>query len=256
MVISHLFDQKSKPLEVLTKQAQVWSLRRVPEVAWVAKLPGRRIVHWGLGPVLSDFTHELVRQGLSRYLAEYPVELFSFDLGPSALKHCGLLPLSRPLSPSAIRRRTEAGIKFIRQFYLGPLAAENYNFYPTGLYNYITEPDFIHKFLAEFNLGLVLDLAHGAVSAHNLGIEAEDYFNSLPLERVAELHISRPWIPTVPKLWAVDKHGPPGVREWQWLKNLLATGRLPSNVPIFIECYSSPRQLSKSQDILASLLGA
>ena len=253
MVISHLFAQRTRPLEVMAQKAQIWSLRQVPEPKWIAALPGRRIVHWGLGPVVHNFNRELVRQGLSRYLAEHPVELFSFDLGPAALKHCGPLPLSRPLNSSAIRRRTEAGIKFIRQFYCGPLAAENYNFYPTGLYNHITEPDFIHEFLAEFNLGLVLDLAHGAVTAHNLGINPEDYFNSLPLEKVAELHISRPWIPKG-KLWAVDQHGPPGGREWQWLKNLLASGRLPDNVPIFIECYSSPRQLGKSQDILASLL--
>lgn len=254
LVISQLLTDSTPNLERLVTEAHIWSFRQVPEPLWLLTRPHRRMFHWGLGPVLADFHQKLVSQGLDRYLAETEVELFSFDLGPAARHHCGLLPLSPPLSISTIRRRTEASLKFIRSFYCGPLGVENYNYYPTGLYEHITEPDFIEKYLREFDLGLVLDLAHGAITAHNLGLKPLEYFNSLPLEKVVELHLSRPWLPLQPGLWAVDSHDAPGQREWGWLQKLLKNQRIPKKVPVFIEYYRRIDKLDKSQAVLTDLL--
>lgn len=254
LVISHLFAHSTPTLERLVTEARVLSFRQIPEPSWLAWRPVRRILHWGLGPVLADFNKEFVRQGLGRYLSETEVELFSFDLGPAARSHCGLLPLSKTLSPSVIYRQTEACLKFIRRFYSGPLGVENYNYYPTGLYEHVTEPCFIENYLKEFDLGLVLDLAHGAVTAHNLGLRPQDYFNSLPLGKVVELHLSRPWLPSQQEFWAVDSHGLPGQREWDWLKKLLDSQRLSSKVLVFIEYYTRPDKLGDAQKVLATLL--
>jgi uncharacterized protein (UPF0276 family) len=214
------------------------------------------MLHWGLGPVLADFQPAFRREGLARYLADRPVELLSFDLGPAARRHQGLLPLGPPLGPTAIRRHTESSIKFIRCFYQGPLAAENYNFYPTGLYGHITEPAFIRAYLEEFDLGLALDLAHGAVTAYHLGVEPLDYLTALPLERVAEIHLSRPWLPgnRGRGLQAVDTHLAPGPREWQWLENILKNSRLPEAVPVFVEYYRDLYKLEQAQTQLAARL--
>ena len=254
LVISHQFSSRTPLLWSLAREARVWSIRNTAEPPWLPP-PRRKTFHWDLGPVLADFKRSFIRQGLDRYLAETGPALFSFDLGPSAARHEGILPLSPPLGPSAIRRRTESAITFIRRYYQGPLAAENYNFYPTGLYNQVTEADFIDGYLKEFDLGLVLDLAHGAVTAHNLGLAPDAYLASLPLERTMEIHISRPWLPSRAGLWAVDAHEPPQDREWVWLENLLKNRRLPPSVPVFVEYYRDLGKLEKAQSRLAALLG-
>ena len=254
LVISHLFDRPGPRLRRLANEAPVWSLRNSREPAWLAGREHRRSFHWGLGPVLADFKSEFIRQGLDRFLAERRVENFSFDLGPAARRHLSILPLSTPLGPSAIRRLTESALNLIRRHYSGPLAAENYNFYSTGLYRHITEPGFIRDYLAEFDLGLVLDLAHGAVTAHNTERTPENYFADLPLERVSEIHVSRPWLPPSSTLPAADAHQAPAEREWGWLKGLINCGRLPGGVAVFVEYYGDLGKLIKAQSYLNGLL--
>ena len=252
LIISHLFKRPTPLLSRLADEAPVWSIRRLPEPAWLAGRAKRRIFHWGLGPVLKDFQKSFLAEGLDRYLAENRVELFSFDLGPAARRHLGLLPLSPPLGRAAIFRETASAVAFIRKFYQGPLAVENYNYYPTGLYEHITEPDFIREFLEKFGFGLVLDLAHGAVTAHNKGLRPLDYFEALPLEKVAEVHISRPALPASPKLPAADAHLGPGPREWGWLAALLEKKKV--SAPVFIEYYKSTAVLSRLQARLKAIL--
>lgn len=228
-------------------------MRSFPVPAWLNLGDKRRSFHWGLGPVLSDFARAFKKAGLDRLLEENEVELFSFDLGPAALRHQSILPLSPPLGRPAIYRRTEKALKMVRSFYSGPLAAENYNFYPTGLYHHVTEPDFMASYLREFGLGLVLDLAHAAVSAHNTGLKPEVYFEALPLERTVEIHVSRPWLPAGRGIMAVDDHGAPGEREWRWLNALLEGGRIPDSAVIFIEYYKDQGKLEAAQACLEQL---
>jgi len=254
LIVSHLFREPSSAARALAAKSSLLSLRFTPEPHWLAGSSVRRIFHWGLGPVLSDFKSAFMEQGLDRYLSEHEVQLFSFDLGPSACRHQSILPLSLPLGRTAIFRHTDSAIKFIRRFYQGPLAAENYNYYPTGLYEHITEPDFIRSYLNEFDLGLTLDLAHAAVTAHNSGLSPEDYFQALPLEKIMEVHISRPWLPPRQGIWAVDAHMPPQTREWSWLAGLLKNPEAPKNMPVFVEYYRDLSKLKEAQDTLSSML--
>lgn len=252
LVISHLFQRPRPALGRLAEAARVWGVRRLPEPAWLAGTTKRRIFHWGLGPVEADFQKTFLAEGLDRYLAETDIELFSFDLGPAARRHLSVLPLSPPLGRAAIFRHTAQTVAFIRKFYQGPLAVENYNYYPSGFYDHVTEPDFIRDYLAEFDFGLTLDLAHGAITAHNRGLDFREYTAALPLEKVRELHISRPFLPKLPGLFAADTHLGPGAREWAWLEAIL--GKIPVAAPVFIEYYKSPAVLSRLQARLAATL--
>jgi uncharacterized protein (UPF0276 family) len=205
--------------------------------------------------VEADFKPAFLREGLDRLLAETRVELFSFDLGPAARRRAGPFPCSRPLGATALRRHLEAALKFIRLHYQGPLAAENYNFYPTGLYGPVTEPDFIRAHLAEFALGLVLDLAHARVTAHNLGLDPAAYLAALPLERTTEIHLSRPWLPPPASLLkAADAHDAPGQEERRSLKHILENPRLPPGVTVFVEYYGNLSKLEVAQRRLEKLL--
>lgn len=49
-------------------------------------------------------------------------------------------------------------------------------------------PKLINELCTEYEVGLLLDIAHAKVTASGLGIAIEDYLTSLPLERVKEIH--------------------------------------------------------------------
>ncbi|MEA2004198.1 MAG: DUF692 family protein [archaeon] len=80
-----------------------------------------------------------------------------------------------------------------------PIAIENMDYNKGGAYEHICEPEFIKDILARNpNIYLLLDLTHAQISAHKLlkqheGSErAEKYINSLPLDRIIEIHLSSP----------------------------------------------------------------
>jgi hypothetical protein len=92
----------------------------------------RRTFHWGKGLVEADFPEAAA--GLFDFLAEQRVESFSFDLGPACERSQFVLPLSETLTEERILHLAEERLRPIRRRFNGPLAVENYNYYPTGLY--------------------------------------------------------------------------------------------------------------------------
>lgn len=52
------------------------------------------------------------------------------------------------------------------------------------------EPDLISEVIEDCDLGLLLDLSHAQISAQAFGMDFEEYINRLPLNRLAELHIT------------------------------------------------------------------
>jgi uncharacterized protein (UPF0276 family) len=74
-----------------------------------------------------------------------------------------------------------------------PLLLENYNYHPTNAYEYICEPELFTRLVDEIDCGMLLDLAHARISAHNMGwSSAERYLEALPLHKVREVHVTRP----------------------------------------------------------------
>ncbi len=80
-----------------------------------------------------------------------------------------------------------------------PLAIENMDYNKGGAYEYVCEPEFIKDMLAKNpNIYLLLDLTHAQISAHKLltryeeSERTEKYINSLPLDRIIEIHLSSP----------------------------------------------------------------
>jgi uncharacterized protein (UPF0276 family) len=53
-----------------------------------------------------------------------------------------------------------------------------------------SQTSFIRKLCSECDVGLLLDLAHLSITAHNLGVEAGSLLDELPLDRVVEVHLS------------------------------------------------------------------
>jgi len=74
-----------------------------------------------------------------------------------------------------------------------PLLLENYNYHPTNAYEYICEPELFTQLIDEIDCGMLLDLAHARISAHNMGWpSAESYLEALPLHKAREIHVTRP----------------------------------------------------------------
>ncbi|MDR1395529.1 MAG: DUF692 family protein [Deltaproteobacteria bacterium] len=238
------------PVLDLLEQIDLLEIRFLPEPAW---LPPQKpkIFHWNYGLIEREFA-SLFRK-LSRNIDDYP--LFSADLGPAAVLRQGILPLSASLSPQKLEEGIGRSTDLIRKYFKGRIALENYNYYPTGLYEHICEPQFIGRILEKFGLFLVLDLAHAQVSAHNLNLDFKKYLLEMPLDRTAEIHLSRAYIPKDRRSLAADRHLKPGTRELGLLDWLL--DRLPQPDPVLaIECYQSLGQVTAAYEDLYRLLDA
>ena len=68
---------------------------------------------------------------------------------------------------------------------------ENAPYRPTGnLLRPAAETEFITQVVEETGCGLLLDISHAIISAHHLGLSAEEYMSRLPVQRLRELHFA------------------------------------------------------------------
>jgi uncharacterized protein len=103
-----------------------------------------------------------------------------------------------------------------------PLIVENLDYNPGGAYEHICEPAFIAAVLERTGVGLLLDLAHAQVSATHLGMSIDAYLAALPLDRVAQLHLSSPrWKDGVLR----DAHEPLLEQDYALLRAVLGAAR-------------------------------
>lgn len=123
--------------------------------------------------------------------------------------------ITKPFKRGFLIKRIVKNIKGLKRMLKKELILENmdYNSYQAakGLYEYICEPDFIKEVLSKTGCRFLLDIGHAIVSAKNLGYSSpQEYLKQLPLEKVAEIHLSRP---RVYKHIAKDKHLPVSLNE-------------------------------------------
>ena len=180
------------------------------------------IFHSGDGIIDEKFIQNIASNGLLNYFQEKNINLFSFDFGPSCtkteIKGYKYIPRSKILSKIEIQDLALERIEFIRDNFSGRIAVENLNYFSGGAYKHICEPNFISKFVTKSDVFLVLDLAHAAISAHNLGMGTLNYLAELPLGRVIEIHLSRPSIRN--GTW-LDSHLEPLEKEFRLLEYVL-----------------------------------
>jgi uncharacterized protein (UPF0276 family) len=250
LAVSHQFARPSLDIQKLISLAAVLEIKTLPEPVWLPT-EMERVFHWGYGLVEEGFTKAFDK--IADYLKARGISLFSCDLGPAAIRRQGILPLSATLKPQKIMQKAEKALLYVRSNYNGKVAVENYNYFPTGLYEHICRPDFIGQFLEKYELGLVLDLAHAAISAWNLRLNFSTYLKELPLERVVEIHLSKPYIPRSPKALAADTHKNPGPKEFQWLTNALEL--LAETTPmVTVEYYNNIKKLLTTNHKILDLI--
>jgi len=210
-----------------------------------------KILHISKGIIEHDFVNFIQRAKIFEYMERQNINHFSFDLGPACEYSTFILPLSRILKKNELFKIAEKRINFIRRNFRGNLSVENLNYYRTGLFEHICSPSFITEFTERFDLKFLLDFAHAQITAYNLKCKLNEYLYALPLARVNEIHISRPFIN---HFLAVDAHGAPNEKDFSLLEEVLSLIDQSHDVYIGIEYYKEIKHLIGAYKRLNSLL--
>lgn len=120
------------------------------------------------------------------------------------------------------------------------LLVENNNHLGTHAYDVVTEPRFINMLLNATEFNLLLDIAHAKISAYNTQQSEECYFESLPIDRVGQVHLSRH---SVKNGLALDTHDALLDDDWIFFRNLRP--RMPQLNYVTIEYYKDINTLIK-----------
>ena len=81
-------------------------------------------------------------------------------------------------------------IREARDFLEVPLAVENVSSYAEFHVSEMTEWEFLNEVVEDADCGILLDVNNIYVSSQNHGFDPFDYLNSVPAERVAQIHIA------------------------------------------------------------------
>ncbi len=94
--------------------------------------------------------------------------------------------------PQRATRRFVRQVKRLAHSTQVPVILENTEPLPFDGYDFKVRAERITQVIEETGCGLVLDTGHARVSAAALKIDVYDYVSSLPLDRVAQVHVSGP----------------------------------------------------------------
>ena len=157
--------------------------------------------------------------------------------------------VSDPLSEERMLEAAVANADHIRSHFGGAIKAENLNYFPTGAYESVCEPEFVDEVVRGANVELLLDVGHAVISAHNLSLSVGEYLDRLPLDCVREVHLSRAGV--VEGIWE-DTHAIPASREFELLDFLAA--RLPLRY-VTLEYYGDDDQFLRACELLQAWIG-
>ena len=90
----------------------------------------------------------------------------------------------------AAARRTAEKIRHIRDYLEVPICVENVSSYAEFHMSEMTEWEFLTEVLERADCGILLDVNNIYVSSRNHYFDPYDYLNSIPAERVAQIHIA------------------------------------------------------------------
>ncbi len=150
-----------------------------------------------------------------------------------------LLPFPRTSEALA---RIVRNIDIVQSTLSGSILIENPSHYLALDGHGWSETDFLRELVYRTGCGLLLDVNNVAVSAHNLGYEAEAYLRDFPLDAVGEIHLAG-YTPDAATDLLIDGHDAPVADDvWALFATVIdRTGPHPTlierdgNIPPFAE---------------------
>jgi hypothetical protein len=147
-----------------------------------------------------NFQSELINSGLLEALKSNRFTSFACDIGPawetfiengkSPNGYPRYLPGTNPLSDEKYLEFGRKNVTFIRDNFKGLIKVENLNYFDTGAYERVCEPEFISMIINELDIELLLDLGHLVICVENMKIPLDSYLNDIPLNKISEIQIS------------------------------------------------------------------
>jgi len=170
-----------------------------------------------------------------------------------------LLPMPYTFEAARI---TAENVRQVQDFIEIPIAVENVSSYAEFHLSEMTEWEFLNEVVEQADCGILLDVNNIYVSSRNHGFNPLEYVNSIPAERVAQIHIAghsqfqkytldthgHPVVETVWQLYAraIERCGPTAtLLEWD--------DNIPSFEEVHREALKANRFLHKQEDSPESL---
>jgi uncharacterized protein (UPF0276 family) len=158
-----------------------------------------------------------------------------------------LLPMPYTFEAAEITARK---VREARDYLEVPIAVENVSSYAEFHVSEMTEWEFLNEVVERADCGILLDVNNIYVSSRNHGFDPYDYLNSVPPERVAQIHIAghskfRKYIldthdhPVIDPVWkmyahAIERVGPTAtLLEWD------------DSIPSFDEVHTEARKAER-----------
>lgn len=129
-------------------------------------------------------------QGLGELLDLIDSPWYSDHLCFTMVDHVNLndlIPL--PFTEEAIRHVAERA-RVVQDVLQRPLLLENVTYYAAPSRSQMSEAEFITRLLDAANCGLLLDVTNVCLNAKNQEYDAIEFIDSIPLERVGQLHLA------------------------------------------------------------------
>ena len=98
-----------------------------------------------------------------------------------------LLPMPYTFEAAKITARK---VREARDFLEVPIAVENVSSYAEFHMSEMTEWEFLNEVVEQADCGILLDVNNIYVSSRNHDFDSKEYLNSIPAERVAQIHIA------------------------------------------------------------------
>jgi len=167
-----------------------------------------------------------------------------------------LLPI--PYTFEAVRI-TAAKIREARDFLEVPIAVENVSSYAEFHVSEMTEWQFLNEVVEQADCGILLDVNNIYVSSRNHSFDPYEYLNSVPPERVAQIHIAghsrfRKYIldthdhPVIDPVWKLYEHAISKIGSTATL--LEWDDRIPSFERVHSEALKAKKLLHASEVVL------
>tara|TARA_A100001011_G_scaffold63198_1_gene63414 strand:+ start:227 stop:1006 length:780 start_codon:yes stop_codon:yes gene_type:complete len=161
------------------------------------------------------------------------------------------IPGGKKYTPEEMYKNAKKNFSIINQIVGNSIkiGVENNNYFRTPAYEHIAEPSFISKIISDNNIYFLYDLAHGTISAYNLGVNYDQYFKSLPLDKIIQLHICKS---SIKNNEAYDAHFLPDKKVYEEVINLIKNSK---NLKFLtIEYYRDAKKLIKSIEKLKKII--